>query len=103
MRFLILLTIGVWLALVAICVFAQSEHLDDPVDYESLELRLEGCRHNLPIYFHKCMTKGDAKYSEAQIGNAIKSCNKHAWHRFFDCVELYPRKTLTEQIEEELK
>ena len=80
---------------------AQSEHLDE-IDYDSLELRLEGCRSNLPIYFHKCMTEGDAKYSEAQIGKAIKSCNKQTWHKFFDCVQLYPPQTLEQQIREEI-
>jgi hypothetical protein len=83
-------------------VFAQSGHLDDPVNYESLELRLEGCKSNLPIYFHKCMTKGDAKYSESQIGKAIKACNVHAWNRFFDCVQLYPPQTLEQQIRKEI-
>ena len=83
----------------AVC--AQSEHLDE-IDYDSLELRLEGCKSNLPIYFHKCMTSGDAKYSEAQIGKAIKSCNQQTWHKFFDCVQLYPKPSLTEQIEGEV-
>ena len=84
--------------------FAQSEHLDEPVNYESLELRLMGCKNNLPIYFHKCITndgKG-AKYSEAQIGKAIKSCNVQAWHKFFDCTGLYPKPSLTKQIEGEV-
>ena len=80
---------------------AQSEHLDDPIDYESLELRLDGCQNNLPIYFHKCII-ADQPYSEAQIGKAIKSCNVQAWRKFFDCVGLYPKATLTEQIEKEL-
>ena len=93
--------LALWFIFPAI-LYAQSEHIDEPVNYESLELRLEGCRSNLPIYFHKCMTKDDAKYSEAQIGKAIKSCNKQTWHKFFDCVKLYPPQTLEQQIRKEI-
>ena len=99
--FLAAATIVTSLAMPAVTI-AQSGHLDDPVNYESLELRLEGCKANLPIYFHKCMTKGDAKYSESQIGKAIKACNVHAWNRFFDCVQLYPPQTLEQQIRKEI-
>lgn len=79
----------------------QSEHLPDPIDYQSLELRLDGCQNNLPIYFHKCIIK-ESPFSEAQIGKHVYRCNKEAWHKFFDCVGLYPKPTITEQIEDEI-
>lgn len=77
---------------------AQSEHLDDPVNYQALELTLEGCKNNLPLYFHACIT-GKAPFDTDQLGTHVYACNKEAWQRFFNCTGLYPKQTLAEQIE----
>lgn len=94
-----------WLFLTS--VHAQSEHLDDPVNYEALEYVLEGCRHNLPLYFDHCI-QAKQPYSEHQIGKAIKKCNVEAWHKFFACqikggFPYQIKKTLSEEIEDEVK
>jgi hypothetical protein len=90
--------------IVALCLSTIACFAFAQVDYDSLELRIEGCKSNLPIYFHKCITNDEkgAKYSEAQIGKAIRSCNVVAWNKFFDCTGLYPKPTITEQIESEI-
>lgn len=87
-------------------VKVQSEHLDEPLNYEALELVLEGCKANLPIYFHKCIT-GTAP-SVDDLPNAVKSCNVIAWHKFFNCqisggFPYQLKKSLQKEIEEEVE
>ncbi len=86
-------------------VKTQSQHLADPINYEALELVLEGCRANLPIYFHKCITKDD--YSVEELKGAVKSCNVIAWDKFFSCqisggFPYQLKKSLQKEIEEEV-
>ena len=73
-----------WFMLPAICL-PQSEQLDNPVNYEAFGLVLEGCRHNLPLYFDHCISDQNP-YSEHQIGEAIKACNVETWDKFFVCI-----------------
>lgn len=77
----------------------QSEHLDE-FDYTGMDLRLRGCQNNLPLYFDSCFK--NPGYSEAQIGARIKECNRETWLKFFNCVQLFPKPTLSEEIEAEI-
>ena len=61
--------------------------------------RLSGCHDNVEGLLADCTELPN--HSEAQIGARYR-CTADAWQKYFACAQLYPRATLSEQIEREL-
>lgn len=81
---------------------ASSEHVRD---IRGLWMRIEGCLNQKHLWFLDCANRkqDEPLYSEAQVLNAIDVCAREQLDKFFECSTLYPKPTLTEEIEAEIE
>lgn len=81
----------------------QSELLGLDFEWNSII----GCLNNRGIWYHRCV-KETRQFSEAQIGEVIKHgglpsyCDRRVKKQWTDCAGLYPKPTLSQEIEGEI-